>query len=176
SPYTALFRSLETAAKISAVAVDKTGTLTQGRPQLTDVLVLDPTADSTDVLGWAAAAEAGSEHPLASSIIEAAQDHRVAPEQIPDDVTPVPGKGIVANINDHQVLIGNSALLAQYSISDKDEADQAAQQLAADGKTPMIVVVNHSVVGVIGVADRIRPDAPLMVAQLHNAGVKKVVM
>lgn len=167
---------LETAAKISAVAVDKTGTLTQGRPQLTDVLVLDPTADSTDVLGWAAAAEAGSEHPLASSIIEAAQDHRVAPEQIPDDVTPVPGKGIVANINDHQVLIGNSALLAQYSISDKDEADQAAQQLAADGKTPMIVVVNHSVVGVIGVADRIRPDAPLMVAQLHNAGVKKVVM
>src|SRR5699024_6107637 len=77
---------LETAAKISAVAVDKTGTLTQGRPQLTDVLVLDPTADSTDVLGWAAAAEAGSEHPLASSIIEAAQDHRVAPEQIPDDV------------------------------------------------------------------------------------------
>src|SRR5690625_2975718 len=70
---------LETAAKISAVAVDKTGTLTEGRPQLTDVVVLDPMADRTDVLRWAAAAEAGSEHPLASPIIAAAQEHQVAP-------------------------------------------------------------------------------------------------
>src|SRR5699024_214308 len=74
---------LETAAKISAVAVDKTGTLTEGRPQLTDVIVLDPMADRTDVLRWAAAAEAGSEHPLASPIIAAAQEHQVAPEDLP---------------------------------------------------------------------------------------------
>ena len=167
---------LETAAKISAVAVDKTGTLTEGRPQLTDVVVLDPMADRTDVLRWAAAAEAGSEHPLASPIIAAAQEHQVAPEDLPDDVTPVPGKGIVASINGHRVLIGNAALLAQYGISDDDGADQTAHQLAADGKTPMIVVVNDHVVGVIGVADQIRSDAPQMVAQLHDAGVKKVVM
>src|SRR5699024_6593078 len=158
------------------VAVDKTGTLTEGRPQLTDVIVLDPMADRTDVLSCAAAAEAGSEHRLASPIVAAAQEQQVAPEDLPDDVTPVPGKGIVASINGHRVLIGNAALLAQYGISDDDGADQTAHQVAADGKTPMIVVVNDHVVGVIGVADQIRADEPQMVAQLHDAGGKKVVV
>ena len=168
---------LETSAKITAVAVDKTGTLTEGKPQLTDVIILDSTLDRTEVLRWAAAAEAGSEHPLARPILETAREEGVAPQGIPGAVTPVPGKGIVANVNGRQVLIGNPPLLEQYGIaSGIAEAAQAAQDLAAAGKTPMIVAVDGRVIGVVAVADQIRQEAPEMVARLHRAGVEKVVM
>ena len=168
---------LETSAKITAVAVDKTGTLTEGKPQLTDVIILDSTLDRTEVLRWAAAAEAGSEHPLARPILETAREEGVAPQGIPGAVTPVPGKGIVANVNGRQVLIGNPPLLEQYGIAAGiAEAAQAAQDLAAAGKTPMIVAVDGRVIGVVAVADQIRQDAPEMVARLHRAGVEKVVM
>ena len=169
---------LETSAKISAVAVDKTGTLTEGRPRLTDIVVLDSTLDRTEVLRWAAAAEAGSEHPLARPILDTARAEGVGPQGIPGAVTPVPGKGIVSEVDGHRVLIGNPPLLKQYGIGDDAtaRAGQAAQGLAADGKTPMIVAVDQTVVGVVAVADQIRQDAPEMVARLHRAGVEKVVM
>ncbi|WP_019157286.1 heavy metal translocating P-type ATPase [Brevibacterium senegalense] len=171
---------LETAAKISAVAVDKTGTLTEGRPQLTDVLVLDPAYDRTEVLRWAAAAEAGSEHPLARPILDSAKEEGVGPEGIPGAVTPVPGKGIVSDVEGRQVLIGNAPLLVEYGITDgsgaPERAAEAAEQLAAQGKTPMIVAVGGTVIGVVAVADKIREDAPEMVKRLHEAGVEKVVM
>jgi len=168
---------LETAAKISAVAVDKTGTLTEGRPKLTDVIVLDNTKSRTDVLRWAAAAEAGSEHPLAHPILEAAQEEGVGPVGLPGNVTPIAGKGIVTTVDDtRRVLIGNAALLEQYGVIDTSDAEQVATELAGQGKTPMIVAVDNVVFGVIAVADQIREDAPAMVARLHEAGVDKVVM
>ncbi|MEV4900646.1 cation-translocating P-type ATPase [Citricoccus sp. NPDC055426] len=167
---------LETSAKISAVAVDKTGTLTEGAPQLTDVVVLDPALDRTEVLRWAAAAEAGSEHPLARPILDTAREEGVGPQGIPGTVTPVPGKGIVSDVGGQRVLIGNLPLLDQYGVRDDVGAGPAAQELAAAGRTPMIVAVDGQVIGVIAVADRIREDAPAMVARLHDAGVKKVVM
>lgn len=167
---------LETSAKISAVAVDKTGTLTEGRPKLTDLVVLDATLSRTDVLRWAAAAEAGSEHPLARPILDSAREQGVGPVGMPGDVTPVAGKGIVSQVEDKRVLIGNAPLLDRYGVTDTVGADQAANELAAQGKTPMIVAVDDAVIGVIAVADQIRADAPEMVARLHDAGVEKVVM
>ena len=167
---------LETSAKISAVAVDKTGTLTEGRPKLTDIVVLDDSLSRTDVLRWAAAAEAGSEHPLARPILDAARDEGVGPTGMPGGVTPVAGKGIVSMVEDQRVLIGNAPLLAQYDVADTVGADQAANQLAAQGRTPMIVAVDDAVIGVIAVADQMREDAPEMIARLHDAGVEKVVM
>ena len=167
---------LETSAMISAVAVDKTGTLTEGRPKLTDVVVLDESLSRTDVLRWAAAAEAGSEHPLARPILDAARDEGVSPVGTPGGVTPVAGKGIVSMVDDRRVLIGNAPLLEQYGVEDTVGADQAANQLAAQGRTPMIVAVDDTVIGVIAVADQIREDAPEMIARLHEAGVDKVVM
>lgn len=167
---------LETSAKISAVAVDKTGTLTEGRPVLTDVVVLDPASDRSDVLRWAAAAEAGSEHPLARPILETAREEGVAPEGIPGSVTPVVGKGIVADVQGQRVLIGNAPLLDQYEVAGRGGADKVANELAAAGKTPMIVAVDDTIIGVIGVADTIREDAPEMIKRLHAAGVQKVVM
>lgn len=169
---------LETSAKISAVAVDKTGTLTEGRPQLTDVIVLDRALERTEVLRWAAAAEAGSEHPLARPILDTAHTEGVGPHGVPGTVTPVPGKGIVSEVDGRRVLIGNPPLLEQYGIAEAAtaKAARAAQDLAADGKTPMIIAVDQAVIGVVAVADQIRQDAPEMVARLHQAGVEKVVM
>ncbi|MFD6893702.1 heavy metal translocating P-type ATPase [Rhodococcus sp. NPDC060086] len=167
---------LETSAKISAVAVDKTGTLTEGRPQLTDIVVLAPDLDRVEVLRWAAAAEAGSEHPLARPILDTARTEGVAPEGMPGTVTPVPGKGIVTDVEGRQVLIGNMPLLEQYGITDDVGAAAAASELAAAGRTPMIVAVDSAAIGVVAVADRIRRDAPEMVRRLHDAGVEKVVM
>ncbi|MEB2528347.1 heavy metal translocating P-type ATPase [Kocuria rosea] len=166
---------LETSAKITAVAVDKTGTLTEGRPQLTDVVVLDPALDRADVLRWAAAAEAGSEHPLARPILEAAAAEGVGASGIPEGIDPVPGKGIATTTGGVRVLIGNAALLEQYGITDP-EAVRTAEELAAAGRTPMIVAVDDAVAGVIAVADQVRADAAEMVARLHEAGVDKVVM
>ncbi|EIC06736.1 heavy metal translocating P-type ATPase [Cellulosimicrobium cellulans] len=167
---------LETSAKISAVAVDKTGTLTEGQPVLTDVVVLDSARDRADVLRWAAAAEAGSEHPLARPILQTARDEGVAPDGVPGTVTPVPGKGIASDVAGQRVLIGNPPLLDQYGVPDDGSAARAAETLASDGKTPMIVAVDDQVIGVVAVADQIRQDAPEMVARLHRAGVEKVVM
>ena len=167
---------LESSAKISAVAVDKTGTLTEGRPVLTDIVVLDPGSDRREVLRWAAAAEAGSEHPLARPILDIAREEGVTPETIPGSVTPVVGKGIVAQVDGKRVLIGNVPLLEQYGVVNDAGAAAAANELAAAGKTPMIVAVDETVLGVIGVADTIREDAPEMIRRLHAGGVQKVVM
>src|SRR5699024_658747 len=120
--------------------------------------------------------EAGSEHPLARPILETASAQGVAPDQLPESITPVVGKGIVAQVQGQQVLIGNVALLEQYGITNHTTAAQAAHDLAAAGKTPMIVAVETTVLGVIGVADTIREDAPEMIRRLHANGVQKVVM
>src|SRR5690606_31554659 len=102
---------LETSAKIDAVALDKTGTLTEGRPQLTDVISLHPAMDRAEVLRMAARAEAGSEHPLARPILEAAAEAGLPVLGLPQHTEPVPGKGIVSTLDRHRVAVGNLALL-----------------------------------------------------------------
>jgi Cd2+/Zn2+-exporting ATPase len=167
---------LETSAKITAVAVDKTGTLTTGRPHLSDVVVLDPRMDRAQVLSWAARAEAGSEHPLARPILAAAAEQNLPIAGLPEHTEPVPGKGIAATTAGRRVLVGNLALLEQYGVADTVGAAGAAEELAAAGRTPMIVAVDDTVAGVVAVADEVREDAAQMVAELHRAGVRKVVM
>ena len=167
---------LETTAQIDVVAVDKTGTLTLGRPQLTDVVALAPGLDENAVLAWAARVEAGSEHPLARPILDAAEKAGVAPSELPEQIAPVAGKGITAHVDGQRVLIGNLALLQQFGVADAVGAHEQAQALAEQGRTPMIVAVDENVLGVIAVADEIRRDAAAMVARLHAVGVKKVIM
>lgn len=166
---------LETAAKIDVVAVDKTGTLTQGRPRLTDVVVLDPALDREGVLRWAANAEAGSEHPLARPILAAA-DAEDIPYALPEHVHPIAGKGIEVTSAGQRVLVGNQALLEQFGVRDDGGAARVAEYLARGGRTPMIIAVDDTVAGVIAVADTVRDDAAPMVDRLHAAGVRRVVM
>ena len=177
---------LETSAKIDAVALDKTGTLTEGRPRLTDVVVLDtdlgpdhPPVDEDEVLRYAARAEAGSEHPLARPILEAAAERGLPVLGLPQHTEPVPGKGIVAALDGHRIAVGNLALLQDEQVEGSAADGQAAEvvaDLAARGRTPMVVACDGRAIGVVAVADQIREDAPEMVRRLHAAGVKKVVM
>ena len=179
---------LETSAKIDAVALDKTGTLTEGRPRLTDVVTLSvgsdgPVLDEDEVLRLAARAEAGSEHPLARPILEAAASRGLSVPGLPEHTEPVPGKGIVAELDGHRVVVGNLALIdaerALVSGQWRTELARAAEivaELAARGRTPMVVACDGRAVGVVAVSDTIREDAPEMVRRLHASGVKKVVM
>ena len=167
---------LETSATISAVAVDKTGTLTRGRPRVIDVVVLAPDADRARVLGAAARAEAGSDHPLARPIVDAAAAEGLDVTGLPEVTDPVPGKGIVATVEGERILVGNAALLASEGIADPVGAADRAAHLAADGRTAMIVAADGAVLGLIAVADEVRPGAAEMVADLHRAGVDTVVM
>ena len=184
---------LETAAKIDVVAVDKTGTLTEGKPYLTDVVTLPGTADAPaltddEVLTLAARAEAGSEHPLAQPIIDAAVERGLDVHDLPEHTEPVPGKGIIATIDGQRIAVGNLALGATVAENDgassrdwagtpaHEQAAAAVTDLAARGRTPMVVARDSHPVGVVAVADRLRSDAPEMVARLHDSGVSKVVM
>ncbi|WP_303164683.1 cation-translocating P-type ATPase [Corynebacterium sp.] len=157
---------LETAARIDAVALDKTGTLTSGTPQLVDVLVpaTVPGTPKDEVLRLAAAIETYSEHPLAGPIVEFADGTPAT------DVEPITGRGIVGTVEGKRVAVGNRSLL-----NDDHLLDIAAEQEQL-GRTAMFVTVDGRGVGVISVADSIREDAKEMVDELHAAGVKKVVM
>lgn len=165
---------LETSARVTAVALDKTGTLTHGRPRLTDVVALGGSS-RTEVLAWAARAEAGSEHPLARPVLDAATAEGLTAGGLPDSTEPVPGKGIVATIGNRRVAVGNAALLATEGVTD-DDAAAVADRLAARGRTPMLVAVDGRLIGVLGVADRVRADARDVIADLRAAGVRTVVM
>ncbi|MGD7732913.1 heavy metal translocating P-type ATPase [Propionibacteriaceae bacterium G57] len=165
---------LETSAKIDVVALDKTGTLTEGRPELTDVVPLDEGLTANDLLQLAARAEAGSEHPLARPIIAAAVARGLDVTGLPEHTEPVPGKGIIATLDGHSIAVGNLALMSSGDATDR--AATLINELAARGRTPMAVSRDGRVVGVVAVADRIRDNAAEMVRRLHAVGVKKVVM
>jgi len=170
---------LETAARVSAVALDKTGTITQGRPRLTDVLPLAPGVTRQELLTLAARAEAGSEHPLAKPIIQGAMDEGIEVRGLPEHSEPVPGMGVVAIIDGREVTVGNVRLLerqAAWRSGESETVREAADQLAGEGRTPMIVAVDGRPLGVLGVADELRAGAPELVAGLHRAGIKHVVM
>ncbi len=166
---------LETSAKISAVALDKTGTLTEGMPRLTDVIVLADGVDADQLLATAARAEAGSEHPLARPIMDAARARHLDVHGLPTHTEPVPGKGIIAILDGHRILVGNTALLDAEGISSAAAAP-VIDELAAAGRTAMAVARDGVVIGVVAVADKLRADAAEMVRRLHANGVRTVVM
>ena len=165
--------ALETAEKLDTVVLDKTGTLTQGRPALTDLL---PVAgmDPDELLKLVASAEASSEHPLAVTIVAEARSRglTLAAAESFDSVT---GKGIRAQVHDRAVLVGNARLLASDGI-DTHELEQVAAPLAADGKTPILVAVDGRPAGVIAVADTLKPDSAAAVAALRELGLDVVML
>jgi Cd2+/Zn2+-exporting ATPase len=178
---------LEATARIDALAVDKTGTLTRGKPVVTDVLVLADHLTAGDVLGWAARAEVGSQHPLATPVIEAATAVGMAPlpgAALAEATQTIPGRGVMAISNGHTVLVGNRQLLCMFwskrvageCPAALDEAHSAAARFATAGRTPMIVAVDGDVIGVIAVADAVRADSQSFVGAMRSAGVQTIVM
>jgi len=165
--------ALERAAVISAVVFDKTGTLTRGRPEVTGVYPAG--TDARALLLVAGAAERASEHPLASAIVRrAGEEGLVADSATVTDFAAVPGGGVRATVEGRAVLIGSARLLSDAGVvappsSSLDDAERAA---AAAGQTAVWVAVDGELRGLLTVADRIKPEAPVAVAQLRAAGLE----
>ena len=170
--------TLEGVSGIDAIVLDKTGTLTEGKPSLTDVVVAS--ADGwhpgreEELLALVAAAEEGSEHPLATAIVQGAQAKHLSLSKA-TDFSAVTGKGMQAQVDSHRVLAGNAALLTEAGIAAGSLRDQA-ERLATAGKTPMYVAVDGKPAGVVAVADTIRPSARALIETLKAAGIEVAMM
>jgi P-type Cu+ transporter len=165
--------ALETAHKLDVLILDKTGTLTKGHPELTDV-VTTADFDEPTLLALVAAAEASSEHPLAQAIIAAAHERNIIVAET-DEFDSITGKGITATVAGRRVLVGNERLLTDASVDTTSLAD-AASRLAADGKTAMFVAVDGAPAGVVAVADTLKDDAAASVAALRRLGLEVVML
>jgi P-type Cu+ transporter len=174
--YGILIRSaeaLELAHKLNTVVLDKTGTITKGAPTLTDVLPADGFG-ADEILGLIAAAEHDSEHPLAAAILSGAQDRNLVVPQA-SRFESVTGQGVRAQINGRTVLVGNQRLLSEAGV-DPTILLAEMEQLAADGKTPMLAAVDGRPAGVIGVADTIKDGSAAAIADLTARGIDVVMM
>ncbi|MGH9200759.1 MAG: copper-translocating P-type ATPase, partial [Vicinamibacterales bacterium] len=164
--------TLEGVSRVQAVIMDKTGTLTEGRPKLTSVVPLD--SDESELLSVAASAEQGSEHPLARAIVEGAKEREANLIQ-PEDFQAITGHGLQARVDGRDVVIGNVKLMEDRRISLDGLADRAAE-LAQAGNTPMFVAVNGRAAGIIAVADTIKLSARKTVQLLQDQGIEVVMM
>jgi len=165
--------ALERAHSVQAVVLDKTGTLTQGKPMVTDLLVAEGHA-TADVLRLAASLEKGSEHPLAEAIVQYAATQGVE-LVMPSDFEALPGHGVVGLVEGHQVMLGNIKLMEEQGIPMAGWAERAAA-LSDAGKTPMFVAADGQVVGLIAVADTLKPNSQRAVAKLHEMGLQVLMI
>ena len=164
--------ALERFAKVEALIVDKTGTLTEGRPSLTDVVALGDASEDR-VLTLAAALERGSEHPLAEAILKDA-DRRGVERLRATDFEAVTGKGVKGQVDGLQVALGNPVLMAGLGI-DVSAADARLAGYQGDGKTAMLLAVDGTLFGIIAIADRIKETTPAAIRALHAAGIKIIM-
>ena len=159
--------ALETAHKLDTIIVDKTGTLTKGRPALTDVVITGSTSEA-ELLTLVAGAERRSEHPLAQAIVTGATERGIALVE-PDAFDSVTGKGVLATVSGRRLLVGNRRLLHDAGV-DAAELSAVADRLSGEGKTPMLVAIDGRAAGVIAVADTIKDDAIAAVAPSAVSG------
>ena len=167
--------SLEIAHKVDTVVLDKTGTLTTGKPVVTDLIASDGSRSSEqDLLFLAASAERGSEHPLGEAIVMEAQARGLRLESV-TAFEAIPGRGISAQVNGRAVRFGNLALMEDSGVPVNGLAEQASA-LAAQGKTPMFLATDGQAVGLIAVADTVKPEAFEGLAQLRRMGLEVVML
>jgi Cu+-exporting ATPase len=165
--------SLEILEKVDTVVVDKTGTLTEGKPRVTSLI---PAAGSTEtqLLKVAAALERASEHPLAAAVLAAANEREIEIGSV-TDFRSLTGKGIAGIVDDARAALGNRALLADLAIS-LGLLDDRAKPLEAEGQTVMFVAANGQAIGAIGVSDPIKPTTAEAIDRLHRDGIRIVML
>jgi len=166
--------ALERAHQLTTVVLDKTGTVTQGRPALTDVVATGDVAED-ELLRLAASAERGSEHPLGEAIVRGAQERGLTPADAAR-FRAVAGHGIEAEVDGCAVLLGNARLMRERGVEVPEDAESRAAALAADGKTPMFAAVDGHLAGLIAVADPVKPESAEAVAALKRLGVDVVML
>jgi P-type Cu+ transporter len=164
--------AVEAASRVQVVVFDKTGTLTRGEPSVTDVVAFGASDD--EVLRLAASAERGSEHPLGETIVEAARGRGLALEEA-TEFEAVPGHGIEARVSGRDVLIGNRRLLESRGVS-LDAAMAEAERLEAEGKTVMFSAADGQLLGLVAVADTLRPTTTRAVRDLQRMGIKVAML
>jgi Cu+-exporting ATPase len=165
--------ALETAHKIRAIILDKTGTLTQGQPVVTDVVAV-PGFKEEELLMLAASAERGSEHPLGESIVNAAREKKL-PLVDATEFNAIPGHGIEAKVSGQKVLLGNLKLMQNQGLP-LDGLEEKASQLSNEGKTPMFLGIDGRAAGIIAVADTLKPNSKETVRELHRLGLEVVML
>ncbi|WP_375551433.1 heavy metal translocating P-type ATPase [Rhodophyticola porphyridii] len=164
--------ALERMARVDTVIVDKTGTLTEGKPKLTDVLALEG-HEETEVLSLAAALERGSEHPLADAIVEGARARGLEPGRV-DDFDAVTGKGVRGIVGARPVALGNRAMMEELGIR-TDAAEETADGFRIEGKTAMFVAVDGALAGIVAVADPIKASTQAAIRDLHALGLTVIM-
>lgn len=165
--------ALEIAHKVNTVVLDKTGTITQGKPALTDMVTVDGLEENT-LLRLAASAEKGSEHPLGEAIVEAAQQRELSISKA-EQFEAIPGHGLRATIENQQVLLGNEKLINDSGI-DITSLKSSLDELADQGKTPMIMAMDGQLAGVLAVADTLKPGSKNAIEELHKLGLEVIML
>jgi Cu+-exporting ATPase len=165
--------AIETLRKVNTLVIDKTGTLTEGKPKLTEVV---PAADFDEntLLKFAASLEKGSEHPLAAAIVKGAEEREVKLSTA-IDFESITGKGVSGTIDGKKVLLGNSKLLDDFSIDPGEMAAQAAS-MRQEGATVMFVAVDNNIAGLLAVADPIKETTPEAIRRLHEENIRIVML
>ena len=165
--------ALEIAHRTDTVVLDKTGTLTKGVPSVTDVRTLDG-SDESEVLRLAASAEWGSEHPLGEAIVRRATEQGLALSR-PERFEAIPGRGITAEVDGRRLLVGNPQLLTERGVA-LDGVKENGDGFAREGKTPMYVAVDDRPIGIVAVADTLKPKSREIVAALRHLGLDVVML
>ena len=165
--------SLEQAGKTQIVALDKTGTITKGEPQVTDIVSADGVSES-ELLSLAVSLEAKSEHPLAKAINDYGAQHAVTARNV-DNFNALSGNGLTATI-DNDTLYGGSLKFIGEKVAVSDKIKSEADRLSNEGKTPLLFSKNDKALGMIAVADTIKEDSPDAIKQLRNMGIKVVML
>ncbi len=161
--------ALETAHKIQTVVFDKTGTITEGKPKVTDVVVANGISEN-NLLQLAASAEKGSEHPLGEAIVKGAEERGLEFKKL-DFFKAIPGHGIEVKIDGKNILLGNKKLMVESKIS-LERLDKISDNLAGEGKTPMYVAIDGSMAGIIAVADTVKENSKKAIEKLHEMGIE----
>ena len=165
--------AIEILREIETLGVDKTGTLTEGKPKLVTVVTVSERSES-DLLRMAARLESGSEHPLAAAIVAGAHEQGVRLSN-PESFESVTGKGVTGRVDGHLISLGNMSLMEDLGI-DTAELVTRAETLRADGQTVMFVAIDQKVVGLLGVADPIKSTAVEAIKHLHEQGIRLVML
>lgn len=165
--------ALETTHQVDTVIFDKTGTITEGKPELTDILTTEDISES-DLLKLAASAEVGSEHPLGEAIVRAAEEKGYEFFET-DSFNALPGRGIEVSIDNKHLFLGNKKLMDENNISLTELAEES-DQLASQGKTPMYISIDRQLAGIIAVADTIKENSIEAIERLHKMGIEVVMI
>jgi len=165
--------ALERAHQIDTVLLDKTGTLTRGEPEVTDILAV-PSSSQEEILRLAASAEHGSEHPLGEAIVRAAREKKL--KLLPAaDFNAIPGKGVQASVASKELILGNLKLIEEKGLS-LNGLGTEAERLREKGKTVMFLGADSRVTGLIALADTLKPDAGEAIKELHKMGIETVMI